>query len=82
MAKNPWLSAYLSAANQVTTAVYNQQAAIVRKESARARRDIIKAQGEMQREFMQSWMDVWMPTTSRRTSATSRTPSSTRGRKR
>lgn len=66
VARNPWMSAYLSAANRVAYTAYGQTAASARKQVSMAQGDALKIHGEAQRELMESWMDVWMPTTARR----------------
>ena len=59
---NPWLSAYMSAANRAynmtAQSMLAQTRAATRAQQAQFKKDVLAAQ----REFTQEWLDLWMPT--------------------
>ncbi len=65
MARNPWMSAYLSAANRAyytaTGRATSQATAAARAQTARAQREILAAQRRTHRDLTQAWLDVWAP---------------------
>lgn len=62
MAKNPWMSASLSAANRAYYTAAGSAAAQARAaagaQQAQLRRDMSSAQ----RDMTNAWLDLWMPT--------------------
>ena len=59
---NPWLSAYMSAANRAynmtAQSMMAQTRAATQAQQAQFKKDVLAAQ----REFTQEWLDLWMPT--------------------
>ena len=55
--KNPWMSAYLSAANQMTSAARGQMAA----EASRQQTEMMRAWTEAATEFWTRAMFPWLP---------------------
>ena len=59
---NPWLSAYMSAANRAyhmtAQSMLAQTRAATQAQQAQFKKDVLAAQ----REFTQEWLDLWMPT--------------------
>lgn len=50
--KNPWMSAWLSAANSMTAAARGQMMS-----------EISKAQQQMMQDWQKAWLGMWMPAT-------------------
>ena len=55
--KNPWMSAYLSAANQMTSAARGQMAA----EASRQQNEMMRAWTQAATEFWAKAMFPWLP---------------------
>lgn len=72
---NPWLSAYMSAANRAynmtAQSMMAQTRAATQAQQAQFKKDVLAAQ----REFTQEWLDLWMPTGGSSAKASSRSSS-------
>lgn len=57
--KNPWMSAWLSAANSINGAVRNQMLAEFSKTQSRVIKD-------WQNAWVQTWIEIWFPNNKRK----------------